>query len=86
MANAIEMAIQAAIGKAMDNAPELLGRLVQNLPPDMVATIGQISKIVLSYKSQLDRIENQNRLIIAHLNIPAGTDLTEHENGEERIS
>jgi hypothetical protein len=80
MANAIEMAIQAALNKAMESAPDMLAKLAQNLPPDIVATIGQISGIVLSYKAQLDRIENQNRLIIAHLNIPPGTDLTEHEN------
>jgi hypothetical protein len=85
MANAIEMAISAALGKMMENAPDMLGKLVANLPPDIVATIGQTAQIALSYKAQLDRIENQNRLIIAHLNIPAGTDLTEHDNAGSGI-
>lgn len=78
MANAIEMMIQTALGKMMENAPDMLGKLVANLPPDIVANIGQIAQTVASFKAQLDRIESQNRLIIGHLNIPAGTDLTEH--------
>lgn len=75
--NAIEMAIQAAIGKMMERAPDMLADVVRNLPPDIVANIGQISQTVLSFKAQLDRIENQNRLIIGHLNIPPGTEISE---------
>lgn len=80
--NAFEMAINAALGKMMANAPELLARAVNNLPPDLVNQAMQIGQIAVSVKAQLDRIESQNRLIIAHLKIPAGTDLTEHDNGK----
>jgi hypothetical protein len=81
--NAIEMAIQAALNKVLEKAPDMLAEMVKNLPPDIVANIGQISQTVLSFKAQLDRIENQNRLIIVHLNIPPGTDLTEHVDARQ---
>jgi hypothetical protein len=70
--NAIEMAAKAMIEK-----------IVGNLPPEVLANIGQIGQTVAGFKAQLDRIENQNRLIIAHLNIPAGADLTRHEPPRE---
>lgn len=85
--NAIEMAIQAALAKAMNSLSERLPELLNNLPPDIVANIGQISQTVLSFKAQLDRIENQNRLIIAHLKIPAETEITEiDDNGQRKLS
>lgn len=65
--NAIEMAAKAMIEKA-----------IANLPPEVLGTIGQIGQTVASFKAQLDRIENQQRLIMAHLNIPGDT----QPNGE----
>lgn len=84
MANAIEMAIQAALTRAMAGLQDRLPELLNNLPPEIVANIGQISQTVLSFKAQLDRIENQNRLIIAHLKIPAETEI--EDNGQRKLS
>jgi hypothetical protein len=70
--NAIEMAVKAMLEKALTN-----------LPPEITATIGQIGQTVAGFKAQLDRIENQNRLIIARLNIPADTEIM--ENNDVRI-
>ncbi|MDE2020570.1 MAG: hypothetical protein KGJ13_09565 [Patescibacteria group bacterium] len=58
--NALEMAAKAMIEKAL-----------ANLPPEVMGTIGQIGQIAVGIKAQLDRIENQNRLIMAALEIPA---------------
>lgn len=57
--NAIQMAIKAAIENAMGN-----------LPPEILNNIGQIGEFVKNVKTQLDRIENQQRLILAHMKIP----------------
>lgn len=64
MANAFEMAAMATLQK-------MLPGLLANLPPEITSTIGQIGGIVSGLKAQLDRIENQQRLILAHMNIPA---------------
>lgn len=80
----IDMVAQTLAKQLAEQGPDMIAKLVGNLPPDVLHTIGQIRDTVLSYKAQLDRIENQNRLIIAHLNIPAGTDITEHDNARER--
>lgn len=77
--NVLEMIAKTVSTQIAESGPEMLAKLVRELPPDVLATIGQIRDVALSYKTQLDRIENQNRLIIAHLNIPAETDLTETE-------
>lgn len=61
--NALEMAAKAMIEKAL-----------ANLPPEVMGTIGQIGQIAVGIKAQLDRIENQQRLIMAHLNIPSDTE------------
>jgi len=68
--NALEMAASAMIQK-----------MLANLPPEIQANIGQIGKVVSGLQAQLDRIENQNRLIISALKIPAETQIMEHENG-----
>lgn len=70
--NAFEMAAKAMIEKAL-----------ANLPPEVLATIGQIGQTMQGFKAQLDRIEYQNRLIMAHLDIPADTQATDTT---ERIS
>lgn len=77
MANAFEMAAMTALTK-------MLPGLLANLPPEISNTIGQIGGIVSGLKAQLDRIENQNRLIIAHLNIPADAEILEHDNGRQQ--
>jgi tRNA(Leu) C34 or U34 (ribose-2'-O)-methylase TrmL len=66
MANALEMMAQTAIKQ-----------MLQNLPPDIADNIGQIGKTVASFKAQLDRIENQQRRIMAFLDIPAETETKE---------
>jgi hypothetical protein len=63
MANAIEMAISAAM-------QGMLPKLMEHIPPELLENIGQIGNTVAGFKAQLDRIENQQRLIIAHLKIP----------------
>lgn len=60
-------------------ALSLLPKLLANLPPEIGEQIGQIGQTVAGFKAQLDRIENQNRLIIAHLNIPAVTEIIERK-------
>ena len=82
--NVLEMVAQTFAKQMAEQGPDMLAKLLGNLPPDVISTIGQIRDTALSYKAQLDRIENQNRLIIAHLNIPAGTDLTEHDDARSR--
>lgn len=67
-----------------DQLPSLVEKAVANLPPEVLANVGQIRDVVQSYKAQLDRIENQNRLIIAHLNIPAETEILENGDALER--
>lgn len=62
MANALEMAASAMIQK-----------MLANLPPELTANIGQIGQVVAGVQAQLNRIENQQRLIMSHLNIPADT-------------
>lgn len=57
--NALEQMAKAMIEKA-----------ITNLPPEIQQTIGQIGEIVKGVKGQLDRIENQQRLIMTHLKIP----------------
>lgn len=71
--NAMEMMIKSVVENA-----------VKNLPPETLQQIGQISQTVLAFKAQLDRIENQNRLIIAHLNIPPDVEILENQNAERR--
>ncbi len=73
--NAIEMAAKAMIEK-----------LVGNLPPEVMQNIGQIGQTALSLKGQLDRIEYQQRLIMAHLNIAPDTQPMELSNGRSQIS
>ena len=70
--NAVEMMMKTMLDKAL-----------ANLPPEVTNTIGQIGQTVAGFKAQLDRIENQNRLIIARLNIPADTEIM--ENNDVRI-
>lgn len=77
--NVLELMANTLAKQMAEQGPEMLARLVENLPPDILDSVGQIKDVLLSFKAQLDRIESQNRLIIAHLNIPAATDLTEHE-------
>jgi hypothetical protein len=60
--NAMEMA-----------AKVMLEKFLGNLPPEVLENIGQIGQTALSLKGQLDRIEYQQRLIMAHLNIPSET-------------
>lgn len=67
--NALEMAASAMIQK-----------MLANLPPEIQANIGQIGKVVSGLQAQLDRIENQQRLIMAHLEIPGDVQTTEQEN------
>lgn len=62
-----------------ERAPEMLAAALANMPEDIKATIGQISQITLGFKAQLDRIESQQRLIMAHLNIPPETQERENE-------
>lgn len=81
--NAIEMAVKSMLEKAAAGFAERIPELLQNLPPEILAQVGQISQIALGLKGQLDRIENQNRLIIAHLNIPAETETKENEHGRQ---
>ncbi|MDE2019984.1 MAG: hypothetical protein KGJ13_06600 [Patescibacteria group bacterium] len=69
--NAIEMAVKAAMEKMVGTLADRVPDLLQNLPPEVLGQIGQISQIALSLRALLDRIEYQNRLIMAHLNIPA---------------
>jgi hypothetical protein len=66
MANAIEMAISAAM-------QGMLPKLMEHIPPELLENIGQIGNTVAGFKAQLDRIENQQRLIISHLKIPMET-------------
>lgn len=66
-------------------ALNLIPKLLANLPPEVSDQIGQIMQIGLGLKAQLDRIENQNRLIIGHLKIPAETEISEQGNGREPI-
>lgn len=68
--NALEMAAKAMLDKAL-----------ANLPPEVLGSIGQIGQIAVGVKAQLDRIEYQNRLIMAHLNIPADVQAIEPPKG-----
>lgn len=75
MANAIQMAITAAVKQAMGN-----------LPPEIVETIGQIGGTVTSFKAQLDRIENQNREILSALErIEHGSGPEKQHGSNDRI-
>lgn len=78
MANAIEMAVSAVIER---NLPDLLQRLITNLPPEVVQNIGQMGKIAVSLKAQLDRIENQQRAILDQMSRSAAANT---EQGNER--
>jgi hypothetical protein len=68
--------------KVLEN---MLPKLIENLPPELVANAFQIGQNVASFKAQLDRIENQQRLIMAHLNIPGETQTTELEHAGSGI-
>lgn len=83
--NAIEMALKSMLEKMIGSFQERIPEMLQNLPPEMLAQVGQITKIAVGIQAQLDRIENQNRLITAHLNIPAETETKEFDH-ERRIS
>ncbi len=72
--NAMEMAMKAMIEKA-----------IANLPPEVLGTIGQIGQTVAGFKDQLDRIEYQQRLIMAHLNIPGDTQPHGKPKGLEHV-
>lgn len=67
--NAIQMAIKSAIESA-----------IGNLPPEVMQNIGQIGATVAGFKAHLDRIENQNRMIMDHLGISETTATKEIEN------
>lgn len=83
--NAIEMAVKAAMEKMASGLADRIPELLQNLPPEVLGHIGQISQIALSVRAQLDRIEYQNRLIMAHLNIPADTQPTQMPKGIDHV-
>lgn len=63
MASGMEMMIQSAV-------MNMLPKLIEKLPPEVAATIGQIGQTVAGFKSQMDRIENNQNRILAALNIP----------------
>lgn len=71
--NAMDMMMKAAFEK-----------LLAGIPPETLQTIGQIGQIALSLRAQLDRIENQQRLLMAHLNIPAETEIKELPHGRQQ--
>lgn len=81
--NALEMMAQSVSKQFADRLPELIAKAVENLPPDVLANVGQIRDIVSSYKAQLDRIENQQLLIMTALKI-SGTDLTKETTNDDR--
>lgn len=65
----LDMMIKTVIENAM-----------KNIPPETLAQIGQIGETVKSFKLQMDRIENQNRLILDHLGISPGNQISEQDN------
>lgn len=73
MANAIEMAVMAMAKKMMEGLEARIPELISGLPPDVFDGARQTMANVASFKAQLDRIENQQRLIMAHLKIPDDT-------------
>lgn len=70
--NAIQMAIASGIESAIKGLQSRIPELLSNLPPEVMQNIGQIGATVAGFKSQLDRIENQNRMIMDHLGIEIG--------------
>lgn len=62
--NALEM-MANSLAKQL---PDLIAKAAANLPPEVLANIGQIRDIVSSYKAQLDRIESELALLKAALN------------------
>jgi hypothetical protein len=83
--NVLEMVAQTFAKQMAEQGPEMVAKMLASLPPDIVATIGQIRDVALSYKAQLNRIENQQRLILTHLNIPLDVETTEDgENARQR--
>lgn len=70
--NALEMA-----GMAM------VERMLANLPEEKKAQIAQIMQTVLGVQAQLNRIENQQRLIMGHLNIPVDVKTLEISDGRQ---
>lgn len=78
--NAIEMAITAALARALTGLEDRLPELLANLPPDIMNGARQTFANVAGLKAQLDRIENQQRLILEHLKIPDDSILTAEKN------
>lgn len=70
------------IATALEN---MLPKLLANLPPELSETIGQIGQTMAGFKAQLDRIENQNRVIQAALKILPPDILTEDGHHERQV-
>lgn len=65
----------------------MMANLMKNLPPEIVEKIGQIGENVASFKAQLDRIEQQNKVILdllAGLNLDTMAIAKGINNGHER--
>lgn len=73
--NAIEMAVKAVLEKTL---PGMAERLLSNLPPEVIETIGLLGKTAVSLKAQLDRIEA--RLIRIEEKIGLSLETMEHDD------
>lgn len=54
--------------------------LMNNLPPEVLETVGQIGQTVAAFKAQLDRVEANQLAIMAKLEIQQ-TDVLQPANG-----
>jgi len=60
-----------AMASGMDHMfSAMLGKLVENLPPEVKANIDKIGSTVLAFKQQMDRIEANQLVIIRASNLP----------------
>lgn len=52
---------------------DLMTKMLQSAAPQLIPTLETVADAVIQSKAQLDRIEQQNRAIMAHFGIMEGT-------------
>jgi hypothetical protein len=65
------------LGKMPAPVRIMLENILRNMAPNLPEELDLIMGKVLSFDAKLDRLENQNRLIMSHLGISTG----EHDDG-----
>lgn len=69
---------ETGIPKPVQN---MIAQLIQTAAPDLARQIDSFGQMVQSFKLQLDRIEMQNRAIMAHFDIAIFPQLKGNSNG-----